>query len=53
MSTLHTQPLPPDWAYDNLEAVRSTQALSGLSDVKLNPSVGIKTNMTVNGNLAL
>lgn len=53
MSSLHTQPLPSDWVYDNLEAVRSAQALSGLSDVKLNPNVGIKTNMTVNGNLAL
>jgi hypothetical protein len=54
MNPAQTQPLPPDWAFDNLEAVRSVQALNGLGTLKAQPTPAVQTDInSMDGNVVL
>jgi hypothetical protein len=54
MNSVKTQPLSPDWAFDNLEAVRSLQALNSLGTLKVQPPPAVPADINaMDGNVVL
>ena len=54
MNSVKTQPLSPTWAFDNLEAVRSVQALGTSKTLNVQPKAAVPTNLdAMDGNVVL